>query len=266
MWGRISAVKQIQGVTDLVLETLGDAVIGIYLHGSSVIGSLKPTSDLDLFVVTSRRTTDAERRGLIERLLPKSGPGDPTGASRSIGLEIVAQSDVRPWRYPPRLDLQFGDWFRPEFAQGNFAPWNPSNPDLAILLEMVVQANRPLFGPPPADVIGPIPWADVRRAMLDSIPDLLSYLDGDERNVVLTLVRIWTTLATGLFRSKDGAADWAMPLLPLEHRPVLARARWLYVQGIPTEDWGELVPRVRPFVDHVIGEIEAASIASLPID
>jgi hypothetical protein len=131
---------------------------------------------------------------------------------------------------------------------------------------MVVQANRPLFGPPPADVIGPIPWADVRRAMLDSIPDLLSYLDGDERNVVLAFVRIWTTLATGLFRSKDGAADWAMPLLPLEHRPVLARARWLYVQGIPTEDWGELVPRVRPFVDHVIGEIEAASIASLPIE
>jgi len=255
-------MNQLQDVMDLVVETLGDAVTGIYLHGSSVIGSLKPTSDLDLFVVASRRTTDAERRGLIERLLPISGPGDPTGASRSIGLEIVALSDVRPWRYPPRLDLQFGDWFRPEFAQGNFAPWDQSNPDLAILLEMVVQANRPLFGPPPADVIGPIPWADVRRAMLDSIPDLLSYLDGDERNVVLTFVRIWSTLATGLFRSKDGAADWAMPLLPPEHRPVLARARSLYVRGIAAEDWGELMPRVRPLVHHVIGEIEATAAAT----
>jgi streptomycin 3"-adenylyltransferase len=253
-------------VTKLIREVIPDAVLGIYLHGSSVFGSLKPTSDLDLFVVTSRRTTDAERRELIERLLPMSGPGDPSGQSRSINIEIAAQTDVRPWRYPVWLDFQFGDWYRTDFAKGNFAPWDSSNPDLAIVLEMVLQANRPLFGPAPSELLGPIPWADVRRAMLDSIPDLLSYLDGDERNVVLTFVRIWTTLATGVFRSKDGAADWAMPLLPPEHRPVLAHARSLYVQGVPTEDWGDLMPFVRPFVDHVIGEIEATAAATLPAE
>jgi predicted nucleotidyltransferase len=253
--GPKAATDQLERVTSLVRETLADAVIGIYLHGSSVFGSLKPTSDLDLFVVTNRRTTDGERRELIERLLPMSGPGDPTGRSRSIGLEIVVQSDVRPWRYPPRLDLQFGDWFRPEFSRGNLAPWDPSNPDLAILLEMVIQADRSLFGPPPAEVIGSIPWSDVRRAMLESVPDLLSYLDGDERNVVLTFVRIWTTLATGVFRSKEGAADWAWPRLPPEHRAALEYARANYISGAP-EDWGELLPRVRPLVDHVVGEIE----------
>lgn len=181
---------QVATVVALIREVLSDAVLGIYLHGSSVIGSLKPTSDLDLFVVTSRRTTDVERRELIESLLPISGRGDPSGRSRSVGIEIVAQGDVRPWRYPVWLDFQFGDWYWPDFAKGNFAPWDPSNPDLAIVPKMVLQANRPLFGPPPSDLFGPIPWADVRRAMLDSIPDLLSYLDGDERNVVLTFVRI----------------------------------------------------------------------------
>jgi streptomycin 3"-adenylyltransferase len=91
--------------------------------------------------------------------------------------------------------------------------------------------------------------------MLDSIPDLLSYLDGDERNVVLTFVRIWSTLATGVIRSKDGAADWASPLLPPEHRAVLGYARANYLDGAP-EEWGDLLPRVRPFVDYVIDEIE----------
>jgi streptomycin 3"-adenylyltransferase len=249
---------QVERVVSLVRETLPGAVLGIYLHGSSVFGTLKPGSDLDLFAVASRRTTDAERRGLIERLLPISGRGDPTGRSRSIGLEIVAQADVRPWRYPPRLDFQFGDWYRPEFAKGNFAPWDPVNPDLVVLLEMVRQANTPLFGPPPDEVLDPIPRADIRRAMLESIPDLLSYLAGDERNVVLTFVRIWTTLATGVIRSKDGAADWALPLLPPEHRAVLAYARANYLDGTP-EAWGDLLPRVRPFVDEVIGEIEAAA-------
>ena len=96
------STAQAASVVALIREVLPDAVLGIYLHGSSVFGSLKPTSDLDLFVVTRRRTTGAERRELIERLLPISGPGDPSGGSRSVNVETVAQSDVRPWRYPAR--------------------------------------------------------------------------------------------------------------------------------------------------------------------
>jgi predicted nucleotidyltransferase len=253
------STDQMATVVALIRDVLPDAVLGVYLHGSAVFGTLKPTSDLDLFVVTSRRTTEAERRALIDRLLPVSGRGDPSGRSRSVNFEIVAQADVRPWHYPAWLDFQFGDWYRPDFAKGDYAPWDSASPDLAIVLAMVLRANRALSGPPPAELFGPIPWGDVRQAMLDSIPDLLSYLDGDERNVVLTFARIWTTLATGQFRSKEGAADWAIPLLPEEHRAVLARARSLYVRGIPTEDWGDLLPRVRPFVDYVIGEIQTTA-------
>jgi streptomycin 3"-adenylyltransferase len=247
-------MEQAERVVSLVREALADAVIGIYLHGSAALGGLHPTSDLDLLVVTNRPTTPAERLALIARLLPMSGRGDPTGGSRSIELTIVVQSDVRPWRYPPRMDLQYGDWWRADYERGD-EPWESPNPDLALQLEMALQADHPLFGPPPAEVLDPIPSADVRRAMVDGIPGLLADLDGDERNVVLTFVRIWTSLATGIIRSKDAAADWAMPLLPAEHRPVLAHARAIYL-GEAAEDWGNLLPRVRPFVDHVIGEIE----------
>jgi len=116
-----------------------------------------------------------------------------------------------------------------------------------------------LFGPPPSEVLDPIPPADVRRAMLDGIPSLLSDLDGDERNVVLTFARIWMSLATGMIRSKDAAADWALPRLPPEHRAVLEHARAIYL-GEAAEEWGELLPRVRPHVDHVIGEIRATTL------
>ncbi len=247
-------VNQCDRVVGLVRELLGDAIVGVYLHGSAVLGGLKPTSDLDVLVVAGRSMTPSERRELIGRLLPISGRGDPTGRSRSVGLDVVVQADIQPWRYPPRLELQYGDWWRNEFERGDFAPWQSPNPDIAILLAMVLQANHPLFGPPPSEVLDPIPPADLRQAMLDSIPALLSYLDGDERNVVLTFARIWTTLATGIIRSKDAAADWALARLPLEQRAVLALARDMY-RGEAAEEWGDLVPRVRPHVDHVIGEI-----------
>jgi streptomycin 3"-adenylyltransferase len=101
--------------------------------------------------------------------------------------------------------------------------------------------------------------------MLDGIPGLLSDLDGDERNIVLTFARIWTTLATGVIRSKDAAADWALPLLPPEHRAVLVHARSIYLGDAP-EEWGDLLPRVRPHVDHVIGAIERVSSTTMADD
>jgi streptomycin 3"-adenylyltransferase len=248
-------MDQIQRVVSLVLEILGDGVMGIYLHGSAVFGVLRPTSDLDLLVVLRGPTTPDERATLIEHLLTVSGRGDPTGQSRSVELTIVVQDDVRPWRYPPRLDFQYGDWWRSDFEAGTLAPWESPNPDLALVIEMALQANRPLFGPPPAEVFDSVSPADVRRAMLDGIPSLLSDLDGDERNVVLTFARIWTTLFTGAIRSKDEAADWALPRLPPEHRAVLAHARAIYL-GEAAEEWGDLLARVRPHVEFVIGEIK----------
>jgi streptomycin 3"-adenylyltransferase len=247
-------MDQLAAVTTILRDVLGGALVGVYLHGSATAGGLRPTSDLDVLAVIGRPTTSAERAELIGRLLPISGRGDPSGQARSVELTIVVEGDVRPWRYPPRLDFQYGDWWRDEFERGELEPWTSPSPDLALQLEMVLRADRPLIGPPPAAVIDPIPPADLRRAMLDGIPSLLADLEGDERNVVLTFARIWMTLETGIIGPKDAAADWALSRLPEEHRPVLAHARAGYL-GEAVEDWGALLPRVRPFVDHVIERI-----------
>jgi streptomycin 3"-adenylyltransferase len=102
--------------------------------------------------------------------------------------------------------------------------------------------------------------------MADSIDALLADLDDDTRNVVLTLARIWTTVATGAIHSKADAADWALDRLPAEHRSVLVRARAIYV-GEQPEQWDDLASEVRPFARYVVSEINrdlaaAASIAS----
>jgi hypothetical protein len=82
----------------------------------------------------------------------------------------------------------------------------------------------------------------------------------DTRNVLLTLARIWTTLATGTIRSKDAAADWVLERLPDEHRPVLAHARAVYL-GAEREHWDDLRPAVRPCADFLLGAIEDQSAA-----
>ena len=119
---------------------------------------------------------------------------------------------------------------------------------------MVIEAKTPLVGAPPAEVFEPIPREDLVRAMTEEIPELLSDLEGDEANVLLTLVRIWSTLETGEFRSKDAAADWALQRVPEEHRPALARARAVYVGG-EDDRWDDL-EGARRHADFVAAEID----------
>lgn len=255
-------MTQLEGIVGLIRMVLGTDAVGAYLHGSAVLGELRPRSDVDVLVVSARRITDQERRTLLDGLLTISGNGEDP-ASRPVELTVAVQSDVRPWRYPPRSDFQYGEWLRADYERGIVPAGDPASADLAPLITMVLLGDRALFGPPPADVFDPVPHDDLIRAIVSGVPDLLLELDTDTRNVILTLARIWTTVATGAIRSKDAAADWAMARLPEEHRPPMARARAVYL-GDEEERWDDLRPRLRPLADHILGEISAGARAGRP--
>lgn len=247
------AMDQIQEIVGLVGRALGPEVIGTYLHGSSLLGGLKPASDIDVLVVSRRRMNDQERRQLLEGLFRISGSRNH---ARPVELTVVVQSEVRPWRFPPTSDFLYGEWLRHEF-EASGPPQPEPMPDLALLVTMVLAGDHPLTGPPPAQVLDPVPHADLVRATLAGIPGLLQDLNDDTRNVLLTFARIWTTLATGQIKSKDAAADWALAQLPPEHRPVLQHAKELYLNHRYSEEsWSkELMAQVRPHADQVLAEI-----------
>jgi streptomycin 3"-adenylyltransferase len=247
--------KQLDRTLTLVKEVFGSDAVAAYLFGSAVFGGLRPESDLDVLAVARRPTTRAEKQRLVRGLLPISGRKTPQGMWRRIELTIVVEGDVKPWRFPASFDFQYGDWLRREFERGNVEPWPTRvNPDLATLIRMVVLANRPLLGPPPAEVFDPVPDGDLLRAMVGDLDRLLGEIDSDTRNVILTLARIWSTVATGVIRSKDAAADWTLDRLPEAHRPVLARARAIYV-GDRDEGWDDLEDHIGPHADYVAAEI-----------
>lgn len=247
--------EQVERVVGLVQELLGADALGMYLFGSAVMGGLQPGSDLDLLVVSRRPTTQQEQGRLVRGLLPISGRSSDQGRLRHIELTIVVQGDVRPWRYPPSFDFLYDDWLRDEFEKGNLHPWpRRVSPDLAIVLSKVLMAHEPLVGPPAGELLDPVPRDDLERAMVDSLKSLLGDLAWDTRNVILTLARIWMTLATGAIGSKTAAADWVLERLPETHRPVLLRAREIYLGQHP-ERWDGLEDRIDPAVDHILAEI-----------
>lgn len=244
-------------VVAIVRQVLGEALLGAYLHGSAVLGGLRGTSDVDVLAVIDRPTSVAERRAIVEALLEISGRRARRGPARPVELTIVVESEVRPWRYPPTVELQYGEWLRDAYEGGSI-PGPEASPDLAALVAMTLAGNRPLLGPPPAQLFDPVPSADLRRAIVAGVPGLLADLETDTRNVLLTLARIWATLATGELVSKDQAAAWALDRLPAQPGGALNRAREMYLAGRDEDDWGERLPAAREAADQLVAEITRA--------
>jgi len=243
---------EIKPLVDGIQGLLRDDLAGVYL--SAVLGGLRPHSDIDIIAVSTRRTSLDGKRLLVDLLLPLSGSRHSPG--RPIELDVVVQSEIRPWRYPPAFDFHFSELWRKQFESGELQPWPTStNRDLASAITMSLVGDTALFGPPPAEIFDPVPRRDYIDAVLRDTRTVDKFLDWDTRNVVLALPRIWSAIATDEVHSKDSAAAWALPRLPEQYSPVLERARAIY-RGETQDFWDDLLPQLRAYADFVVSEIE----------
>ncbi len=245
--------KQIHECLNLVSEIFGPDLLGIYLYGSAIVGGLQKYSDIDLFVVSDRATTREEKAKLAASLLKVSGIYMKS-KELPIELTIVEKSAINPWRYPPRFDFQYGEWLRQQFEHENIEPWPTKDmPDLALLVTQILLASATLAGDNPDQLLCKVPYRDFMTAIRDALPNLTSELDSDTRNVLLTLARIWSTVATNTIRSKPAAADWAISRLPEKYRSVIERAKAI-CKGKEKEHWDDIQELIKPCADFILNE------------
>lgn len=250
------ALAQLSKARDVIERHLKPTLLGMHLYGSAVTGGLKPESDIDLLVTVAERLDDAVRQALFLDLLDVSAPPDQSAREslRALEVTVIVQSDIVPWRYPARRELQFGEWLREDIAAGIFEP-AVIDLDLAILVTKARQHSIALVGPSAEELLDPVPEADLFRAITDTLKLWNAPADwaGDERHVVLTLARIWHSAATGTVVPKDVAADWALARLPKDLRPVLAEARQVYL-GLSQDRLASRAKQLAEFVNYVKGE------------
>lgn len=246
---------QISESIDVIKKILGEDICGIYLYGSSIVGGLQKYSDIDLFVISNRSTTTVEKSKIVKEMLTISNV-DPTKQGKPIEMTIVVSSAVKPWKYPPSFDFQYGDWLRKEFESGNVEPWNTKEkPDLAIVITQILLANKSLFGPDPKQLLDVIPYDDFMFATLKEVDTLMGDLDWDTRNVLLTFARIWSTVETDEIRSKPEAASWVICKLPSRFQPILQRALNVCL-GKEAEHWEDLTKIVNPCAEFMMAKIK----------
>lgn len=238
----------------IVEDLIGSDLVGIYLFGSAVVGGLRANSDVDVLVFTDMPLSVKIRKELVYRLMKISSKSGNKRGVRPLELTVVNLSDVVPWRYPPRSELVYGEWLREEF-ENNRIPPPGIDPDLAIVLTTVWQNSIPLCGPDFRRLLAPIPASDLYIAIAESLPNIVGGLLGDERNVLLTLARMWITASRGEIVPKDVAATWAINKLPESLRPVLNSARKAYI-GEVKDNWENRGDEIALLANHMKLSIE----------
>lgn len=246
---------QISQVLEVIEHHLESTLLAVHLFGSALDGGLKPYSDIDLLVTVAAKIDGTTRRALSCDLLDVSAFPGESEALRAVEVTIVAHDDIIPWHYPAKRELQFGEWQRKDILAGIFEPATHDS-DLTILLTKARQCSIALVGPAAEELFEPIPESDLFKALTYTLKLWNSQQDwaGDERNVVLTLSRVWYSVATGWIAPKDMAADWVLRRLPVTHQPILLEARQAYL-GQGEDRLASHPDQLAEFVYFVKGEI-----------
>ena len=222
----------------LTAEELFDCkILGIYLYGSATMGRLRPDSDLDILILIEQHLDARERKFLTERLLALS-VYPACAEKRPLEVTVLSKNDIVPWKFPPKCEYMYGEWLRHDMEKGIY-PQAYHDPDVAILLWQAQKKSLTLKGADIKDIVPLIPFADIKKAIRLCLPTLIAAFAGDERNVLLTLARMWYTIKTEEVATKDVAAQWALSRIPKNISHILETAREAYL-GKAHDDWKEI--------------------------
>ncbi len=238
---------------EFIKKILSDSLIGIYLYGSYTMGGLKQDSDIDILVVINKSLSFSIREQLTNELMTISGKVG-NQKIRPLEITVVNINEIRPFSYPPRYEYMYGEWLREEMENGEI-PDAIYDSDLIIILAQAGEYGKTIEGTPLKELIQPIENKFIRNAILDSLQSLTENLRGDERNVILTLARMWYTIETNQFTTKDKAAFWAKQRLNNEQANLVDIAMRSYT-GQYKDEWEDLESEVEILITEMKDKIQ----------
>ena len=217
--------------TESAKEILQDNLVGIYLHGSSVMGCFNPQkSDIDLIIVVDRPLSDDVKRAFMEMVVACNAQGPAKG----IEMSIVLRDVCKPFVYPTPFELHFSaghlEWYE-EDPEEYIREMNGEDKDLAAHFTIINKRGRCLYGAPVEEVFARVPhrdymdsiWFDVESAE-EEITEYTMYL-------TLNLARVLAYKEEGLVLSKKEGGEWALRNLPEEFRPLITDAMREYSEN-----------------------------------
>jgi hypothetical protein len=215
--------KKVEGILAFYRQSLGNNLIGFYLHGSLAMGCFNPvSSDIDFLAVVVNKLTTGEKKAIINYLLSIDNGSQAT----SPEMNIVTQDNLTNFRYPTPFELFYDHAWRERYANGVVdLEEQRCDGDLAMHCITIRERGICLYGKPIPEVIPQIP-AEIRIAFIgydlkwieeriDTLP--ISY-------IVLNPCRAFAFLTEGKYMSKKEGGEWALSHLPANFSGIIQSA------------------------------------------
>jgi hypothetical protein len=183
-------------------RVLGPVLVGLYLHGSAVLGGWSAErSDVDLLGVVARPLERRAKRAISARLHHPS-LACPARAGLELSLVTAAVAADPPRRPPFELHVATGP--SPQTHLGGPAA---ADPDLLLHFAVCRRAGVAVAGPDPVEVFAEPP----RAWLLERVAAELRWAvrHGNFAYRVLTACRAWRYLEDDVLGSKVESGRWA---------------------------------------------------------
>lgn len=215
---------------------LGDNLVGVYLHGSAVMGCFKPEkSDVDLLVVVNEEPTDTVKRAFLDMVVSLN----ETGPAKGIEMSVVRRGVCKPFVYPTPFELHFSkmhlDWYRSN-PENYIAKMKGTDRDLAAHITVIRARGVCLCGAPIEEVFGEVPAEDYMDSLWYDIADAEDDIAEDTMYLTLNLARVLAFQKDGSVLSKKEGGEWGLKNLPEKYHMLLLGALSEYRGETPGYD------------------------------
>lgn len=153
-------------------EILLDNLVGIYLHGSAVMGCFnEKKSDIDLLIVVNKAITNEVKRKYMDMVVELNTYAPEKG----IEMSIVKRDVCKPFIYPTPFELHFSNahlqWYK-ENSTDYVEKMNGVDKDLAAHFTIIYHRGKCLYGEEIKDVFAEVNkefyfdsiWNDIENA------------------------------------------------------------------------------------------------------
>jgi predicted nucleotidyltransferase len=195
-------------LTARIANILQDRLVGIYLFGSIAVDDFRPgQSDIDILVVSDKKL--AQR--LKDSLAGELQKDDLACPAKGLDLIVTNLHCVTKLPLHPTFEfsISIGDEWETEIEYGGVYE--------AIVLDLAIcrGSGYSLFGPPPEEVIAPIPHDVLTRIVRETILWHRNRLfdpfhDPYGHYAVLNACRAWRFAEEGTLCSKSAGAEWVI--------------------------------------------------------
>ncbi len=213
----------LRAFVDGARTALADNLVGIYLQGSFALGGFDTYSDVDFIAVLGRDVSDGELPRL--QSLHAEIHELPSSWARHLEGSYLTSAVLRSFP-PPRRSFWYLDNGASHLVRSD-------HDDSLVVYWTLREAGITLLGPPPKDLIDPVPRDLLSREIVETMSVWRAYYRANpgklgnrfyQPYLVLSYCRMLHSLATGAIHPKPTSAAWARQHLAANWQALIDRA------------------------------------------